>query len=86
MVLLAFSPAWLNPFTITLLNYIGIYALVALGLVLLTGVGGMVSFGQAAFVGIGGLLHRLAHDDLRGLALARPAAGARGDGCASRCC
>src|SRR5262249_53848788 len=37
----------------TLLNYIGIYALVALGVVLLTGVGGLTSFGQAAFVGIG---------------------------------
>jgi branched-chain amino acid transport system permease protein len=34
------------------LNYIGVYALAALGLVLLTGIGGMVSFGQAAFVGI----------------------------------
>ena len=40
-------------FTITLMNYIGIYALAALGLVLLTGVGGLTSFGQAAFVGIG---------------------------------
>ncbi len=38
---------------ITLLNYIGLYAIVAIGLVLLTGVGGMTSFGQAAFVGIG---------------------------------
>ena len=38
---------------ITLANYIGLYALVALGLVLLTGVGGMTSFGQAAFVGLG---------------------------------
>jgi branched-chain amino acid transport system permease protein len=38
---------------ITLLNYIGLYALVALGLVLLTGVSGITSFGQAAFVGIG---------------------------------
>ena len=37
----------------TLLNYIGISALAALGLVLLTGVGGLTSFGQAAFVGIG---------------------------------
>ena len=37
----------------TLLNYIGIYALAALGLVLLTGIGGLTSFGQAAFVGIG---------------------------------
>ena len=52
VVLLALSPAVLNPFTVTLLNYIGIYSLVALGLVLMTGIGGMVSFGQAAFVGI----------------------------------
>ena len=40
-------------FWITQLNYIGLYALVALGLVLLTGVGGLTSFGQAAFAGIG---------------------------------
>lgn len=40
-------------FWITLANYIGLYAIVALGLVLLTGVGGMTSFGQAAFVGLG---------------------------------
>jgi branched-chain amino acid transport system permease protein len=40
-------------FLITQLNYIGIDALVVLGLVLLTGVGGLTSFGQAAFVGIG---------------------------------
>src|SRR5262249_4059137 len=39
-------------FTITLMNYIGIYAFAVLGLVLLTGVGGLTSFGQAAFVGI----------------------------------
>ncbi|MFC5771168.1 branched-chain amino acid ABC transporter permease, partial [Thauera sinica] len=43
----------LSPFYVTLLNYIGLYALVALGLVLLTGVGGLTSFGQAAFVGLG---------------------------------
>jgi ABC-type branched-subunit amino acid transport system ATPase component/ABC-type branched-subunit amino acid transport system permease subunit len=43
----------LPEFYITLLNYIGLYALVALGLVLLTGVSGITSFGQAAFVGIG---------------------------------
>ncbi|TMH61681.1 MAG: branched-chain amino acid ABC transporter ATP-binding protein/permease [Betaproteobacteria bacterium] len=41
------------PFWITLLNYIGLYSIVALGLVLLTGVAGQTSFGQAAFVGIG---------------------------------
>src|SRR5690606_1895938 len=40
-------------FWITLLNYIGLAAIVVLGLVLLTGIGGLVSFGQAAFVGIG---------------------------------
>ncbi|WP_369063034.1 branched-chain amino acid ABC transporter ATP-binding protein/permease [Burkholderia gladioli] len=38
---------------VTLLNYIGLYSIVAIGLVLLTGVGGMTSFGQGAFVGIG---------------------------------
>ena len=38
---------------ITLANYIGLSTLVALGLVLLTGIGGMTSFGQAAFVGLG---------------------------------
>jgi len=40
-------------FWITQLNYIALYAMVVLGLVLLTGVGGLTSFGQAAFVGIG---------------------------------
>lgn len=43
----------LPEYWVTLLNYIGLYSLVALGLVVLTGVGGLVSFGQAAFVGIG---------------------------------
>jgi branched-chain amino acid transport system permease protein len=40
-------------FWITQSNYIGLYAIVALGLVLLTGVAGLTSFGQAAFVGVG---------------------------------
>ena len=40
-------------FWITQLNYIGLFAIVALGLVLLTGVSGLTSFGQAAFVGLG---------------------------------
>ena len=40
-------------FWVTLANYIGLYSLVALGLILLTGVTGMTSFGQAAFVGLG---------------------------------
>src|SRR5215468_2379801 len=50
---IAIAPAIFGAFTITLMNYIGIYALAALGLVLLTGCGGLTSFGQAAFVGIG---------------------------------
>jgi ABC-type branched-subunit amino acid transport system ATPase component/ABC-type branched-subunit amino acid transport system permease subunit len=52
IVALALAPLLLGSFAITLLNYIGISALAALGLVLLTGIGGMTSFGQAAFVGI----------------------------------
>jgi branched-chain amino acid transport system permease protein len=40
-------------FWITQANYIGLYTLVVLGLVLLTGVAGLTSFGQAAFVGMG---------------------------------
>ncbi len=51
---LVVAPAALPEFYVTLFNYIGLYALVALGLVLLTGVGGLTSFGQAAFVGLGG--------------------------------
>jgi len=43
----------LPDFWFTQLNYIGLYSLTCLGLVLLTGVGGLTSFGQAAFVGIG---------------------------------
>jgi branched-chain amino acid transport system permease protein len=43
----------LPDFWITQLNYIGLYSLVCLGLVLLTGIAGLTSFGQAAFVGIG---------------------------------
>ena len=43
----------ISDFLIAQFNYVGLYALVALGLVLLTGIGGLTSFGQAAFVGIG---------------------------------
>ncbi len=43
----------LPDFWIFQLNYIGLYALTCLGLVLLTGVAGLTSFGQAAFVGMG---------------------------------
>ena len=53
LVLLGSVPLVLPEFYVTLMNYIGLYAIVALGLVLLTGVAGLISFGQAAFVGLG---------------------------------
>src|SRR5450830_1133228 len=40
-------------FWVTQANYVGLYGIVCIGLVLLTGVGGLTSFGQAAFVGLG---------------------------------
>ena len=52
-LLLAIVPLTAPPFWVTLGNYIGLYSIVALGLVLLTGIAGQTSFGQAAFVGIG---------------------------------
>src|SRR5262249_42675972 len=52
MALLPVIPA-IPPFWMVLLDDIGLAALVALGLVLLTGVGGLTSFGQAAFCGFG---------------------------------
>ncbi|MET3372252.1 branched-chain amino acid transport system permease protein [Variovorax boronicumulans] len=53
IVALALAWGWLPDFTVAVLSNIGLYALVAAGLVMLTGVGGMTSFGQAAFVGMG---------------------------------
>ena len=54
IVVMAALPLLPTPeFWITLANYIGLYSIVALGLVLLTGVAGLTSFGQAAFVGLG---------------------------------
>src|SRR5579864_7229578 len=52
MAAIPFAPA-MPPFWIVLLDNIGLSALVAMGLVLLTGVGGLTSFGQAAFCGFG---------------------------------
>jgi ABC-type branched-subunit amino acid transport system ATPase component/ABC-type branched-subunit amino acid transport system permease subunit len=46
------APAMLPTFYVTLFGYVGLGALVALGLVLLTGVSGQTSFGQASFVGL----------------------------------
>jgi branched-chain amino acid transport system permease protein len=53
LLALLVAPLGLPQFYVTLLNYVGLYSLVALGLVLLTGVAGQTSFGQAAFVGVG---------------------------------
>jgi branched-chain amino acid transport system permease protein len=52
LVALVLVPAVLPTFWVTLLGYVGLGALVALGLVLLTGVSGQTSFGQASFVGL----------------------------------
>ena len=53
LAVLAVLPFVAGEFHITLMNFIGLSALVVLGLVLLTGIGGLTSFGQAAFVGLG---------------------------------
>jgi branched-chain amino acid transport system permease protein len=53
VILLGAAFALLPEFQITLVNNIGLFSLVAIGLVMLTGVAGMTSFGQAAFVGLG---------------------------------
>lgn len=51
-------PAWAyladEPFTITLMTRAVIFALAAVGLNLVLGIGGFVSFGHAAFFGLGG--------------------------------
>ena len=47
------GPLYLPAYYLTIANHIGMVALVALGLVLMTGVAGLTSFGQAAFVGLG---------------------------------
>jgi len=53
LVLLIIGPQVLPEPAVTILDYTGLYALVAIGLALLTGIGGMTSFGNAAFVGVG---------------------------------
>src|SRR5690606_25021710 len=54
IVLLAVIPLLpVPPFIITLMDNVGLASLVAIGLVLLTGVGGLTSFGQAAYCGFG---------------------------------
>ena len=53
ILLCVLAPFVLPVFWVTLANTAGIAAIVVVGLVVLTGVGGMTSFGQASFVGFG---------------------------------
>jgi branched-chain amino acid transport system permease protein len=52
IVAIVVIPALLPDFYVTLFGYVGLGTLVALGLVLLTGISGQTSFGQASFVGL----------------------------------
>ncbi len=56
----ATAPMVLGEYQLSLLTYVGLSAIVALGLVLLTGKAGLSSFGQAAFVGIGAYVSAIA--------------------------
>jgi ABC-type branched-subunit amino acid transport system ATPase component/ABC-type branched-subunit amino acid transport system permease subunit len=49
---IATAPLFLAEFQVALMNYIGLATMIALGLVLLTGVAGVMSFGQQVFAGI----------------------------------
>ena len=57
-ILFVLIPVWAymadEPFTITLMTRAVIFALAAVGLNLILGIGGFVSFGHAAFFGLGG--------------------------------
>lgn len=52
-IIIALLPLVLPAYQLTLMNFIGLASLVAIGLVLITGIAGLTSFGQAAFVGMG---------------------------------
>jgi branched-chain amino acid transport system permease protein len=49
---IAAAPLFLAEFQVTLMIYIGLATMIALGLVLLTGVAGVMSFGQQVFAGL----------------------------------
>ena len=53
LVGLAVTPLLASVFYVRLLSLVGLYGLVVMGLVLLTGYAGLASLGQAAFVGTG---------------------------------
>ena len=52
LLVVAAAPSLLPDFYVALFSYVGLAALVAVGLVLMTGIAGQTSFGQAAFAGI----------------------------------
>jgi branched-chain amino acid transport system permease protein len=52
VIFLATAPLFLSEYQVTLMNYIGLATMIALGLVLLTGVAGVMSFGQQVFAGL----------------------------------
>ncbi|MGE0735498.1 MAG: ATP-binding cassette domain-containing protein [Alphaproteobacteria bacterium] len=47
------APFVMPPYFVTMSNYIGLAGIVAIGIVLMSGIGGLTSFAQATFVGIG---------------------------------
>ncbi|WP_428700118.1 ATP-binding cassette domain-containing protein [Stappia sp.] len=53
LVAILAAPLVLTSYQLTLMNFVGLAAIVVTGLVLLTGIGGLTSFGQATFVGMG---------------------------------
>lgn len=53
LVAVAVLPLLTSPFYVRLLSLVGIFSLVTMGLVILTGYTGLASLGQAAFVGVG---------------------------------
>ncbi len=52
VLFIAVGPRLLSEYHVAIMNYIGLAAMIALGLVLLTGVAGVMSFGQQVFAGV----------------------------------
>ena len=52
VLFVALAPAFLSEYQIIQMNYVGVGAIIALGLVLLTGIAGVMSFGQQVFAGL----------------------------------
>jgi len=50
------APVWAGAYGVSILTMVGFHAILALGLVLLTGLAGQVSLGQAMFYGMGAYL------------------------------